>query len=135
MDEHWDSCATAADETRDVAPGTAANERLQARALTIVARRRRRQKSFGAFADLFADPAWDALLLLFANHGREATKIGRVCEASGLPKSTALRLVGTLEERGLIERRNDPQDYRAKLLSLTSAGADLIARAIEIREP
>ena len=38
-----------------------------------------------------------------------------------------------LEKRGLAERRPDPKDRRALLVSLTQKGADLIDRAIEIR--
>ena len=42
--------------------------------------------------------------------------------------------IDRLEERDLVERKPDPEDRRALLVSLTQKGADLIDRAIEVRE-
>ena len=39
-----------------------------------------------------------------------------------------------LEDKGLIEQTTDPDDRRAKLVRVTSAGADLAARAIAVVE-
>jgi DNA-binding MarR family transcriptional regulator len=41
-------------------------------------------------------------------------------------------LVDRLEERGLIERRPDPDDRRVKLIALTSEGEQLRERALEL---
>ncbi len=41
-------------------------------------------------------------------------------------------IVDDLEERGLVERRPHPEDRRAKLVSLTSAGRDVARMADEI---
>lgn len=43
----------------------------------------------------------------------------------GLNKSTASRVADVLEGRGLLERRPDPENYRARLLVPTGAGAAL----------
>jgi DNA-binding MarR family transcriptional regulator len=39
-----------------------------------------------------------------------------------------------LEARGLLERRTDPRDLRAKRIVLTQAGAELAGRAIPVVE-
>jgi len=41
--------------------------------------------------------------------------------------------IDRLEERNLVERKPDPKDRRALLISLTQKGVDLIDRAIEVR--
>ena len=55
--------------------------------------------------DLFADPAWDMLLDLFAStlEGRDVT-VSSLCVASRVPHTTALRWVTTLEQRGMVVR-------------------------------
>ena len=58
---------------------------------------------------------------------------------SGLAKQSMLTTgamtnrIDRLEERGLVERRPDPEDRRALYVSLTERGMDLIDRAVEIR--
>lgn len=51
----------------------------------------------------------------------------------GLDKSTVSRQVQALERLGFLERRPDPEDHRAQLLHLTSAGADILAQVTESR--
>ena len=52
---------------------------------------------------LFADPAWDILLDLFrADLAREQFPVSRACAAAGVPESTALRWLKTLEQQGLV---------------------------------
>ena len=46
----------------------------------------------------------------------------------GIDRSSASSLVFSLEEKGLIERRVNPTDRRARLLRLTEKGAELRAR-------
>lgn len=46
----------------------------------------------------------------------------------GLDRSTAGLVVGKLEDAGLVVRRNDMDDGRRKVLELTDAGRDLLAR-------
>jgi DNA-binding MarR family transcriptional regulator len=45
-----------------------------------------------------------------------------------IQRPTVTRIVGLLEERGLVQRTRDPQDGRSSLVALTSAGRDLLAR-------
>jgi len=80
--------------------------------------RRQRESTFSG--DLFADPAWDLLLDLFAcaNEGKQVTVSG-ACIAANVPASTALRWLSRIESRGLIARRPDPADGRRTYLELT----------------
>src|SRR5215470_3937956 len=43
----------------------------------------------------------------------------------GMPPSRLVALVDQLERRGLVERRDDPEDRRAHALHLTRKGAEL----------
>jgi DNA-binding MarR family transcriptional regulator len=83
--------------------------------------RARRAKFFNP--RLFADPAWDMLLELFAAELRQkklaVTSLGI---ASGVPPTTALRWMSALQHEGLVERQNDPLDGRRVFVSLTPAG-------------
>lgn len=80
-------------------------------------------------ADLFADPAWDMLLHLFAQeleHQRVA--VSKLCEASGAPETTALRHLGALVRRGLVTRRPDERDARRVWVELSPAGSGAMRR-------
>jgi predicted transcriptional regulator len=62
--------------------------------------------------DIFHDPAWDMLLALFAaNLGGRRLDVGRLCVASGVPASTAIRYLNCLSEEGLL--RPDETDEGA----------------------
>lgn len=62
---------------------------------------------------LFADPAWDTLLdLTLARLESRQTPVSSLCIAAAVPTTTALRWIKTLLDRGLIERRPDPDDRR-----------------------
>lgn len=82
--------------------------------------------------DLFADPAWDILLDLFASEleGKHVS-VSSACIASGVPSPTALRWLHRLEELGLIKREPDGADDRRAALTLTSAGREPLARWLE----
>jgi hypothetical protein len=71
-------------------------------------------------ADLFADPARDILLDLFVagEEGRRIS-ISSCCIAAAVPPTTALRWIGMLKKRNLIQETVDPADGRRKWLSLT----------------
>lgn len=96
----------------------------------------RARRARGRFFDssLFADPAWDMLLELFASglSGRRVSVTG-VSAASAVPGTTALRWISSLEQHGLITRQEDPLDRRRYYLSLSpeahSTMVDLFAEA------
>jgi hypothetical protein len=97
----------------------------QARLRSILRARRTRQDFFGP--NLFADPAWDILLDLYAAElGQHRVSITSVCIGSGVPATTALRWIKQLECKGLVIRANDPMDGRRVFISLTRAAVEAL---------
>lgn len=52
-----------------------------------------------------------------------------IAQIVGLDKSTLVATIDDLERRGLVERRPDPSDRRARVVESTAAGRELAARA------
>ena len=78
---------------------------------------------------LFGEPAWDMLLQLYAAQLEGRTEcVTDLCDASGVPQSTALRWISCLEDRKLLRRDHDPRDNRRILVSLTAKGAEAMDR-------
>jgi DNA-binding transcriptional ArsR family regulator len=72
---------------------------------------------------LFADPAWDMLLDLFAARLEgSSVSVSSLCIASAVPPTTALRWITTLTDAGLVMRREDPSDRRRAFIILTARG-------------
>lgn len=85
--------------------------------------RRNRDRFFDS--DMFADPAWDILLELYAaSLSQIRTTVGRLCIAAAVPATTALRWITHLEQKGLIVRKPDPTDGRRHFLMLSTAALD-----------
>lgn len=61
-------------------------------------------------------------VLILGRLGQDGVRPGVLAEALGLEASSLVRVVDLLIENGLIERHEDPQDRRAKLLQLTADG-------------
>jgi hypothetical protein len=95
----------------------AGDESLATRTRCYLRARRLRECLFPG--GIFADPAWDMLLDLFACHLEgETVCVSDACVAAGVPTTTALRWVSRLEEAGLIERRPDTADCRRIIVEL-----------------
>ena len=91
----------------------------------LIRLRRNRARFFDA--DLFADPAWDMLLELYAAElGHRRISITSLCGGAAVPGTTALRWIGHLEARQLIQRERDPFDRRRFYVSLTAVGLESI---------
>jgi hypothetical protein len=76
-------------------------------------------------SDLFADPAWDMMLdLMGARIDGKTVSVSSLCIAAAVPPTTALRWIAQLTERGIFERRNDPDDARRVFISLSDAAAN-----------
>jgi hypothetical protein len=100
-------------------------EPAQVRA-AIRARRMRDQFFEGA---LFADPAWDMLLDLFAAHLEHArVSVSSLCIAAAVPPTTALRWITTMREAGLLVRRDDPFDRRRAFVGLSETALAAMRR-------
>ena len=83
--------------------------------------RRNRDRFFPA--EIFADPAWDILLELYAAElGQRRITVSGACAGAAVPATTALRWINTLEENQLVQRTNDRFDGRRIFLSLTDDG-------------
>lgn len=82
--------------------------------------RGRRMRAAHFAAELFADPAWDMLLDLFAAEleGRRVS-VSSLCIAAAVPGTTALRWIGSMVDAGLFERYADPADRRRAFISLS----------------
>ncbi len=89
----------------------------------IIRARRLRDQYF--HTDLFADPAWDMLLDLFAARlAGERVAVSSLCIAAAVPPTTALRWIKGLCEHGLFERSADPQDGRRVFIGLSHEAAE-----------
>lgn len=92
----------------------------------ILRHRRNRGRFFEG--EIFADPAWDMLLDLYAARlGQRRISVGSLCEAAAVPATTALRWITMLQNKGLIERSADPMDGRRFHLWLSDTGLDAMA--------
>jgi DNA-binding MarR family transcriptional regulator len=59
------------------------------------------------------------------------SRLTELAESSGLSKQAVGEVVDDLEKLGYVERAQDPQDGRAKVIRLTSKGADAHRTALE----
>jgi DNA-binding MarR family transcriptional regulator len=111
-------------ETPDAEVPDGEELKLEQRARRLLENRRRRIAIFGA--QMFAEPAWDMLLLLFlSGRGRRQTQ-SSLCELSGASRSTAMRWIEFLAGRGLVRREDHPTDKRHNFVSLTEKGRHLL---------
>lgn len=81
--------------------------------------------------ELAAEPAWNMLLDLYAQH-RTGNRISvtSVCLSAGVPESTALRWLGVLLKAGVARRTPDPADGRRHFVELTALGVERMERAL-----
>lgn len=67
-------------------------------------------------------------VLILSRLDQDGVRPGVLADALGLEPSSLVRVVGLLIENGLIERRDDPQDRRARILQLTGEGRSRAAQ-------
>lgn len=107
--------------------GTVSKAQLRSRALRIAHARRARTDAFNK--SMFGEPAWDMLLELFINHDFGVRhSVGKLCELSGSPPTTALRWLDYLEKERLVSRHPHPTDRRTEFVELTEKGCTAMAR-------
>ena len=97
---------------------------------SLIKARASRREIFGAH--LFADPAWDMLLELFALtcEGRRVS-VSKLSHAAGVPGTTALRWIDKLEAECLILRSDDPHDARRVWVMLSRSGFSAMNSFVE----
>jgi hypothetical protein len=119
---------------RSFVPEERALERQRAKAVRRVLRQRRMREQYFP-ADLFADPAWDMLLDLYAARlERQPVSVSSLCIAAAVPATTALRWIKTMTDAGLFLREADPHDGRRIFIGLAEAAFDSLARYFEAFE-
>lgn len=100
--------------------------------LATALRRMRRTQARHLAEDLFADPAWDMLLDLFAAECEGTPfSISALCAGAGVPLTTAWRYLAMLEAKMLVGRRPDIRDRRRTILYLTPRARTGIADILE----
>ena len=70
-----------------------------------------------------------AVFLYLGQHG--ASRSVDLAAAAGIRPQSMMSIVHELEDMGLVERRPDPADSRAKLIDFTPSGRDFIAELTE----
>lgn len=99
----------------------------------MLRQRRMREQYFPA--DLFADPAWDMLLDLYAAWlERQPVSVSSLCIAAAVPATTALRWIKTMTDAGLFLREDDPHDGRRIFIALAEGASDALGRYFEALE-
>jgi len=103
----------------EIATGKTPQERVsEAHVKKVLSFRRKRAHFFEA--TLFADPAWDILLELYAAElGQRRVAVTQIGLGSAIPATTTLRWLKTFETKGMIWRTADPMDGRRVFVTLT----------------
>ena len=103
---------------------TSAAPHLASRLRLAVARtaRRLRQEAGGGLS-----PTLTAALASIENHGPLTPS--ELADRERIKRPTATRLIGNLEENGLVVRASDPSDGRSSLIAITPEGRELVERA------
>jgi DNA-binding MarR family transcriptional regulator len=83
-----------------------------------------------AIADVDLQPGW-FLVLNVVDHG-EGSSQQEIAAAIEVPASRMVAIVDELEQRGLVERRPDPEDRRVRALHLTAKGRRVLAKGRRI---
>jgi DNA-binding MarR family transcriptional regulator len=69
---------------------------------------------------------------VFGTVGPEGSRVTDVALATGFTKQAVGEVVDDLEKLGYVERAQDPQDGRAKMIRLTDQGSDTHQVALDI---
>lgn len=83
--------------------------------------RRLREQLFAP--GVFAEPAWDMLLDLYAAHYEaRSVSVSSLCIAANVPATTALRWIRTMTDLGLFDRISDSEDGRRIFITISEKG-------------
>lgn len=105
------------EETLDWRSAPAANRALDN--AQKASRRRLLRRQLVGTPELFGEPAWDVLIDLFIHEAQgKPVSTSSFCIASGLPMSSALRLLQRLCDQGLVTREADRDDGRRNFIRL-----------------
>jgi DNA-binding MarR family transcriptional regulator len=132
IDQDWDSA-----QIRSTLPWFSKSAKIEQNAMSLAFsatkeehRARLREDVFGF--DLLGIPAWNMLLELFKQHAGGAKVSTKTLQIiSGCPETTALRIIGRLERRGLVARTHSDGDRRVTFVSLTRDGMTKVGTVLE----
>lgn len=82
--------------------------------------------------EFLGEPAWEILLELFtqfAGGAKVSTK--SLCLVSGVPDTTAMRLIDRMEDASLVQRTSSDVDKRVTLVELTRQGVIAVGSALQ----
>jgi DNA-binding transcriptional ArsR family regulator len=97
--------------------------RIDAGLVRAMIRARRLRDQFFR-SEIFADPAWDILLDLFAARlEKRKVAVSSLCIAAAVPPTTALRWIKSLSDQGLLVRLADAEDGRRVFIELSDESA------------
>jgi DNA repair protein RadC len=107
--------------TNRVAAAQRTEQSTLTEARAALVRRRHRAKLFGELR--VADgPAWEMLIDLYVSQLEgKSLCVGSLCVTSGVPMTSAARLLTKLLDTGLVRRVRDPDDRRRRLIALDDA--------------
>jgi DNA-binding MarR family transcriptional regulator len=101
-------------------PPAVGPDRLKAFARQIYEKRQERIARFGS--QMFGEPAWEMLLILYLEEGGERQSQTRLADLSGASRSTAMRWIDHLVRNGLAHREDHPTDKRRNFIALSEKG-------------
>jgi DNA-binding MarR family transcriptional regulator len=107
-----------------ISPGASDAERLRNFARQIYEKRQKRIARFGS--QMFGEPAWEMLLLLYLGEGGERQSQTGLADLSGAARSTAMRWIDHLVRRGFAHREDHPTDKRRNFIILSEKGRQLL---------
>lgn len=99
-------------------------DRLKSCARALYDQRQKRITHFGP--QMFGEPAWEMLLILYLEDGGERQSQRRLVELSGASRSTASRWIDHLVRKGLAKREDHPTDKRRNFVTLSGKGRSLL---------
>ena len=92
--------------------------------------RRIRRSHFGT-AEI-SGPVWDMMLdLMLAGANGRVLSASDLATGAGVPLSSGLRMIASLEQRGLVHRSIDERDRRRTIVRLSDGGTERMASYFE----
>jgi len=85
-----------------------------------------KERAMEAYEETGLHPYHHAILIVLGEGSRENQ--GAIADALGYDRGQLVGLLDELEERGLVERRRDPNDRRRHIVSLTADGEKTLRR-------
>ncbi len=120
--------ASLSEEDGEPAGRDSGEEEIDAAFVRSIIRARRLRDQFFR-GELFADPAFDMLLDLYAARLEGSrVAVSSLCIAAAVPATTALRWIKALTDKGLFVRSADPQDGRRVYIGMSDEAARAMGR-------